>query len=121
MSRPRPKARITDASCAIGLVWADPLARRGYDPVLLAILAVRPGALARFLRSRNFHNALLFRHRQRRSRYSLPEESLIKNERLTLVFDCYRATFPKLIFRSRSPQSHWSGRHTSKTERKCHG
>ncbi|WP_086996468.1 SDR family NAD(P)-dependent oxidoreductase [Rhizobium sullae] len=51
MSRPRPKALNTDASCAIGLVYADRLARRGYDLVLLAHRAERPGALARVLRS----------------------------------------------------------------------
>jgi short-subunit dehydrogenase len=50
MSRTRPKALIADASCAIGLVYADRLARRGYDLVLLARHAERPSALAQVLR-----------------------------------------------------------------------
>jgi len=50
MSRTRPKALITDASCAIGLVYADRLARRGYDLVLLARHSWRPSELAHVLR-----------------------------------------------------------------------
>ncbi|QSY95250.1 SDR family NAD(P)-dependent oxidoreductase [Rhizobium bangladeshense] len=49
MSRTRPKALITHASCAIGLVYADRLARRGYDLVLVADRGQRPTALARIL------------------------------------------------------------------------
>lgn len=49
MSRTPPKALITNASCAIGLVYADRLARLGYDLVLIAGRAERPAALARVL------------------------------------------------------------------------
>jgi len=50
MSRTRPKALITHASCAIGLVYADRLARRGYDLVLLTPHRHQPTALAHGLR-----------------------------------------------------------------------
>ncbi len=50
MSRTRPKALITHASCAIGLVYADRLVRRGYDLVLLTHHRERPATLARDLR-----------------------------------------------------------------------
>ncbi|CDM61727.1 hypothetical protein LPU83_pLPU83d_0356 (plasmid) [Rhizobium favelukesii] len=50
MSRTRPRALIIHASCAIGLVYADRLARRGYDLVLLTHHRERSAALARDLR-----------------------------------------------------------------------
>ncbi|QPB22806.1 SDR family NAD(P)-dependent oxidoreductase [Rhizobium sp. 007] len=51
MSRTHPKALVTYASCAIGLLYADRLARRGYDLVLLANNPDRPIALARILQA----------------------------------------------------------------------
>lgn len=51
MSRTHPKALVTYASCAIGLLYADRLARRGYDVVMLANGADRPAALARILQA----------------------------------------------------------------------
>ncbi|KOF20104.1 hypothetical protein AC244_09385 [Ensifer adhaerens] len=51
MSRTHPKALVTHASCAIGLLYADRLARRGYDVVMLANGADRPAALARILQA----------------------------------------------------------------------
>lgn len=49
MSRTRPKALITHASCAIGLVYADRLARRGYDLVMLTHHREPPTTLAHSL------------------------------------------------------------------------
>jgi len=50
MSRSKPRALIVGASCAIGLLYADRLARRGYDLVLLACAPARPNDLATILR-----------------------------------------------------------------------
>lgn len=51
MSRTHPKALVAYASCAIGLLYADRLARRGYDVVMLTGGADRPTALAHILRA----------------------------------------------------------------------
>jgi short-subunit dehydrogenase len=53
MSRSNPKALVTCASCAVGLTYADRLARRGYDLLLLASAGDRPSSLARTLRAEN--------------------------------------------------------------------
>lgn len=53
MSRSNPKALVTCASCAVGLTYADRLARRGYDLLLLASAGDRPFSLARTLRAEN--------------------------------------------------------------------
>ncbi|WDZ80394.1 SDR family NAD(P)-dependent oxidoreductase (plasmid) [Ensifer adhaerens] len=51
MAQPNPKALVTCASCAIGMLYADRFARRGYNVALLAGRAERPTALARMLRA----------------------------------------------------------------------
>lgn len=53
MSRSNPKALVTCTSCAVGLTYADRLARRGYDLLLLASAGDRPSSLARTLRAEN--------------------------------------------------------------------
>lgn len=46
-----PRALVAGASCAIGLLYADRLARGGYDLVMLGGATDRPQALARILRA----------------------------------------------------------------------
>jgi len=85
MSQPNPKALVTCASCTIGMLYANRLARRGYNVTLLAGGTNRSTDFARMLRAETAVEVEVFPGELSKSRCLDEVEARVGAERFDVI------------------------------------